>query len=66
MFSEADSEAKKQQIIRNPVTTEDAPPRRQELIVAGESAKAMEVDGQVAKVIASFKRNRDVMDGCPA
>ena len=62
VISEADYEARKKRITDRPRSTDDAKTRKQGLIMAGEMAKAMELDDQVDKVISSLKRKRDLKE----
>ena len=45
-----------------PKNTDDAKTRKQGLIMAGEIAKAMELDDQVDRVISCLKRKRDLRE----
>ena len=62
VISEADYEARKKRITDRPRNTDDTKTRRQGLMMAGEMAKAMELDDQVDKVISSLKRKRDLKE----
>ena len=62
VISQADYEARKKRIADRPKNTDDAKTRKQGLITAGETARAMELDDQIDKVISSLKRKRDLKE----